>query len=168
MRFGLVFGCGALLSLAGCVYGPPPGQVVSTAPPGISGNAGANCHDVNQTIMVGGQPQQGVLTVCQQPDGSWQAMQASNQAQLQAQSQPSYAPYYYGYSPYYPDYAYYDPFFFGGFGFGSAFFFEDGGRFGRGRFGGGRFGGRHFGGGHFGGGHFGGGHSGGGHSGGHG
>jgi surface antigen len=34
-------------------------------------SAGTYCREFQQTIIVGGQPQQGVGTACRQPDGSW-------------------------------------------------------------------------------------------------
>ena len=36
---------------------------------------GAYCREFQQTINVGGQPQQGYGTACQQPDGSWKIVQ---------------------------------------------------------------------------------------------
>jgi len=38
-------------------------------------DAGQYCREYNQTIVVGGQKQQGHGTACRQPDGSWQIVQ---------------------------------------------------------------------------------------------
>jgi surface antigen len=37
-------------------------------------NYGRYCREYQQTIYVGGQPQQGYGTACRQPDGSWQVV----------------------------------------------------------------------------------------------
>ena len=38
-------------------------------------SSGAYCREFQQTINVGGQPQQGYGTACRQPDGSWKIIQ---------------------------------------------------------------------------------------------
>lgn len=39
-----------------------------------TGPAGAYCREYQQTIIVGGQPQQGFGTACRQPDGTWRTV----------------------------------------------------------------------------------------------
>ena len=38
-------------------------------------NNGAYCREFQQTIVIGGQQQQGYGKACQQPDGSWKIVQ---------------------------------------------------------------------------------------------
>jgi surface antigen len=64
-------------------YGAPVGQQITWSNPqsGNSGTitptrdgrdtAGNYCREFQQTVTVGGQPQQGYGTACRQPDGSW-------------------------------------------------------------------------------------------------
>src|SRR5271163_914711 len=70
-------GSAALLALSACAYAPPPyysayGQspyAQAQAPYGSPPQqAGLNCHEVTQSIIVDGAPQTGISTVCQQPD----------------------------------------------------------------------------------------------------
>ena len=42
---------------------------------GRDNRTGAYCREFQQTINVGGQPQQGYGTACQQPDGTWKIVQ---------------------------------------------------------------------------------------------
>jgi len=100
-----------VLACAGCVaVAPPAPPPVAVAAPAPQAQAQQNCREFQQTVIVGGQPQQGYGTTCQQPDGSWQIVSppAANPAPPPSvvaapypYPYPAYPyPYYYGYPGY--------------------------------------------------------------------
>jgi surface antigen len=93
-----------------------PGGVI-TPSPAFQDASGQTCREFQQTIMVGGQPQQAFGTACRQPDGSWRLQPApAAAAPPGGQPLPALA---YGLPPPYYYYYYPDPFFapvFFGFG----------------------------------------------------
>jgi len=56
-----------MLACAGCVVVPAARPVVANAPP----PAQPECREFEQTVMIGGRPQQAYGTTCRQTDGSW-------------------------------------------------------------------------------------------------
>jgi hypothetical protein len=110
---------GVVLACTGCVAVPPPGPygsypVAPMAPPQPSAQ---NCRQFQQSVLINGQPQLTYGTTCQQPDGSWQIVNAPSVAApppaMVAAPYPAY-PY-----SYYPGYYYGPPVSVGlGFGFG--------------------------------------------------
>lgn len=95
-----------VLACAGCVAVPPPAPPpVAVAAPAPQAPAPQNCREFQQTVTVGGQPQQGYGTTCQQPDGSWQIVSPPTASPAPPPPAVVAAPYPYPY-PAYP-YPYY-------------------------------------------------------------
>jgi hypothetical protein len=108
------------LACAGCIVSPPPPPAAMMIPPPAqaapqTAQAPAQaptCREFQQTITVGGTPQAGYGTTCQQPDGTWRVADAAQPAPSGPPAQPQVAsttayPYYaYPYPAYYPAYAY--------------------------------------------------------------
>jgi hypothetical protein len=102
---GLAAG-GLLLACGGCVVhqpvpvAAPPSQAAAPAP------VAQNCREFQNTVIVGGKPQQAYGTTCQQADGSWQISSPPEASPPPTASAavpyPVYAPY-----PVYPAYPYY-------------------------------------------------------------
>ena len=103
---------GLVLACAGCVAVPPPAP--PPPPAAVAAPQAAaepqHCREFQQTVMVGGQPQQGYGTTCLQPDGSWQIVSPPTAGAPPASPPPAvaaapYPAYPYPYYPY-PYYAY--------------------------------------------------------------
>ena len=108
------------LACAGCVVQPPPpAMVVSPAAPQTAqaAQAPATCREFQQTITVGGSPQEAYGTTCLQPDGSWKVVRRNREtppSAPQVAAAPVYPAYAYPYPYYYPAYGY-GPAVYGGF-----------------------------------------------------
>jgi hypothetical protein len=122
-----------LLACAGCVVSPPPpppAAMMAPQPapaPQQAAQAQVTCREFQQTITVGGTPQEAYGTSCLQPDGNWKVMSQQQSAPPQLSpppppppqvvaAVPAYPSYYaYPYPYYYPSYGYYGPGIYGGF-----------------------------------------------------
>lgn len=67
--------CGVVLACAGCVVVPVPGTDTPAAPAAAS-SAPGQCREFQQTVTIGGRPQQAWGTTCQQADGTWKIASA--------------------------------------------------------------------------------------------
>ena len=100
---------------------PDTGETGSIVPVKTFQNSqGQYCREYRQTILIGGQKEQGYGTACRQPDGTWQIVRdesggSGNPASTYSQAPPvekrTYGnvygnPYGYGYYPYYSYYPY--------------------------------------------------------------
>ena len=111
---------GLLLACAGCIAEPSPpplAPVAVASPPAPAPAPQPQCREFQQTVMVGGQPQQGYGTTCLQADGSWQIVQPATASPPPAPPAPvavapapyaayPYPAYPYPYSYPYPYYGY--------------------------------------------------------------
>jgi hypothetical protein len=86
------------LACAGCVIAPPPplpppafvsGPAPAAQAPAPQADAASGaCREFQQTITVGGKPQAAYGTTCQQPDGSWKVVDATQPAPQAASAPP--------------------------------------------------------------------------------
>lgn len=106
-----------LCGLSGCYYpvyttypAYPYGYPPSPAPQAYAAPNGQECREYSKEVIISGQKQQAIGTVCRQPDGSWkdsnngQVFKAPPPAPVAAAPPPPPQAYYYNY-PYYGYYA---------------------------------------------------------------
>jgi hypothetical protein len=156
----------------------PDGTSGTVAPLRTFENAqGQPCREFQQTIVIGGRPEQGYGTACRQPDGTWRIVSGQSEAATRAEGQSTVyvrevaRPYPYPYYPYdygpwvygYPYYPYWYPY---NFSLSLGYLYRDGGHHHGGYYGGGHYKGGHHKGGYYKGGHYKGGYKGGGYKGG--
>lgn len=105
MRYlGLAAG-GLLLACSGCVVHQPVPVVAPASEAAAPAPATQNCREFQNTVIVGGKPQQAYGTTCQQADGSWQISSPPETSPPPTASAPVPYPVYTPY-PVYPAYPY--------------------------------------------------------------
>lgn len=109
MRYLAMIAGGVVLSCGGCVVHEAV-PIAAPASQAASAPAAQNCREFQNTVVVGGKPQQAYGTTCQQADGSWQISSPPETSPPPPVAAP--APYAaYPVYPAYPPYPYYPPYY---------------------------------------------------------
>ncbi len=88
---------------------PDTGATSTIVPqPAFQTSGGQVCREFQETVTIGGQPQQAYGTACRQPDGSWKLQPAPAQAPPATAATVAPPPVAYAYPAYFPP-AYYYP-----------------------------------------------------------